>query len=271
MSEEANLDAYLKRINYSGSIAPTLETLELLHQRHPAVIPFENLDSLMAVPVRLQLSDLEQKLIVERRGGYCFEQNLLFKAILETLGFSVQPLGARVLWNQAPSDPAPVNHMVLLVDVGGVSYLADLGFGGQVATAPLRLKADLEQTTPNERYRLVGGEPEWRLETEIRGEWRPVYSFTLDPLTDDEIVALNDAAMIEMSEGLRAARVEGPKRHGLFNGRLRTHEAGETITRMLTSTAELRETLTQVFGIQLPTSDKLEPALEKALLNRDGM
>ncbi|MEQ1900965.1 MAG: arylamine N-acetyltransferase [Devosia sp.] len=270
MSEEANLDAYLKRINYSGSIAPTLETLELLHQRHPAVIPFENLDSLMDVPVRLQLSDLVQKLIVERRGGYCFEQNLLFKAILETLGFGVEGLAARVLWNRAPGEEAPINHMVLLVDVGGVPYLADLGFGGQVATGPLRLKADLEQTTPNERYRLVAGGPDWRLETEINGEWRPVYGFDLAPQTMDDFVALNDAAMLEMRDFLRAARVEGPKRYALRGARFRIHEKGETTTRMLTSTSEMRDVLTGTFGIQLPATDKLEPALEKELLRRDG-
>ena len=75
--------------------------------------------------------------------------------------------------------------------------------------------------------------------------------------------------MVEMSDGLRAARVEGSKRHGLYNTRLRTHDTGETTTRILTSTAELRETLTQIFGIQLPVNDRLEPALEKALLWRD--
>ncbi len=270
MSQEANLDAYLKRINYAGSIAPTLETLSLLHQLHPAAIPFENLDPLMEVPVRLQLSDLEQKLIVEKRGGYCFEQNLLFKAVLEAMDFSVTPLAARVLWNRAPGEEAPINHMVLLVDVAGAPYLADLGFGGQVATAPLRLKADLEQPTPNEPYRLIGGDPDWRVETEIRGEWRPVFSFELTPQTIEDYTALNDAAMLSMRDYLRVARVEGSRRHTLLNARLRTHEAGETTTRMLTSTAELREVLTGTFGIQLPMTDKLEPALEKALLPRDG-
>ena len=94
MSEEANLDAYLRRINYSGSIAPTLETLQMLHRQHPAAIAFENLDPLMERPVRLQLSDIEQKLLNERRGGYCFEQNLLFEAVLEAMDYAVTPLAA---------------------------------------------------------------------------------------------------------------------------------------------------------------------------------
>lgn len=265
VQDEINLDAYLKRIDYAGSIAPTLETLSMLHLRHPNAIPFENLDPLMERPVRLQLSDIEQKLVVERRGGYCFEHNLLFKAVLEDMDFKVEALAARVLWNRAPGEEAPINHMVLLVDVGGVPYLADLGFGGQVATAPLRLKSGLEQETPHERYRLMEGEGEWRLDTEISGEWRPVYAFGLAPQSMADLTLLNDAAMIEMRSGLRAARVDGPRRHALFNARLRTHEAGETSMRVLTSTIELREVLTIVFGIQLPVDDRLDLALEEAL------
>ena len=257
--------AYLPIIPLPESVAPTLETLSMLHLRHANAIPFENLDSLMERPVRLQLSDIAQKLVVERRGGYCLEHNLLFKAVLENMDFNVEALAARVLWNRAPEEAAPVNHMVLLVDVGGIPYLADLGFGGQVATAPLRLRSGIEQDTPHERYRLMEDEGEWRLDTEISGEWRPVYSFGLEPQSMADLTVLNDAAMIEMRSGLRAARVDGPRRHALFNARLRTHEGGETATRVLTSTIELREVLTTIFGIQLPVADRLDLALEEAL------
>lgn len=271
MSDEANLDAYLKRINYSGSIAPTLETLEMVHRLHPAAIPFETLNPLMELPVRLQLSDIEQKLLFERRGGYCFEHNLLLKAVLETMDFAVTPLAAGVLWGHGEDYvPPTLNHMALLVDVGGVPYLADTGFGGQVMTAPLRLRADAEQSTPNERYRLLGGHPKWRLESEIAGEWKPLYEFTLAPQTLDDYVALNDVQMKVMGSNLFASRVEGAKRHALFNARLRTHEAGETETRMLASVSEIRDALTNVFGIQLPDTDKLDPALEKALQRGTG-
>ena len=266
MSDEANLDAYLKRINYAGSIAPTLETLETVHRQHPAAIPFENLNPLMELPVRLGLSDLEQKLIFERRGGYCFEHNLLLKANLESMDFAVTPLAAGVLWGSEPDFvPPALNHMVLLVDVAGVSYLADVGFGGQVATAPLRLRADVEQQAGGEKYRLSGGHPKWRLDTELKGEWKPMFEFTLSSQTLDDYVAMNDDTMAGFRDDLIAARVEGGKRHALYNARLNTHENGETQTRMLTSVAEIRDALTTVFGIQLPTTDKLDPALEKAL------
>ncbi|HWA42378.1 MAG TPA: arylamine N-acetyltransferase [Hypericibacter adhaerens] len=269
MSDEANLDAYLKRINYAGSIAPTLETLEMVHRLHPQAIPFENLDPLMEQPVRLQLSDIEQKLLIERRGGYCFEHNLLLKAVLETMDFKVTPLAAGVLWGREPGyEPPELNHMALLVDVGGVPYLADVGFGGQVATAPLRLRADVEQQTPNERYRLLGGHPKWRLETEVEGQWKPLYEFTTAARTLDDYMAMNDLTMGLFRDDLIAARVEGPRRYALWNTRLRTHEGGATETRILANIAEIREVLTATFGLVLPPSDRLDPALEKALRPR---
>jgi len=266
VSDEANLDAYLKRINYAGSIAPTFETLETVHRLHPAAIPFETLNPLMELPVRLGLSDLEQKLIFERRGGYCFEHNLLLKANLESMEFPVTGLAAGVLWGHDEGyEPPALNHMALLVDIGGVPYLADVGFGGQVATAPLRPASRCRAAGGRRQYRLSGGHPKWRLDTELKGEWRPMFEFTLSPQTLDDYVAMNDGTMASFRDDLIATRVEGGKRHALYNARLNTHENGETQTRMLTTVSEIRDTLTTAFGIQLPATDKLDPALEKAL------
>lgn len=265
VSDDVNLDAYLKRIDYSGSIAPTLETLELLHRLHPSVIPFENLDSLMDRPVRLQLSDIEQKLIFDKRGGYCFEHNLLFKAVLESIDFEVDLLAASVLRQQDGDPPPPLNHMLLLVDVGGAPYLADVGFGGKGPTAPLKLRAEIEQETPGGRYRLVADYPSWRLELEIAGDWRPLYVFEETPRSLEDFVPMNDFAMAAFRDELRAARADGDKRHALRDNRLKTYEKGETTTRELTTVLELREVLTGVFGIALPETDQLDPALEKAL------
>ena len=266
MSDEANLDAYLKRINYAGSIAPTLETLEMVHRLHVAAIPFENLNPLMELPVRLQLSDLEQKLLIERRGGYCFEQNLLFKAELEAMDFKVTALAAGVLWGHEEGyEPETPTHMALAVDVGGVPYLADVGFGGQTLAGPLRLRADVEQTAGGEKYRLSGGHPKWRLETEIEGASRPMYEITLAEQTLDNYIAMNDLTKGLFRDNLTAARIDGSRRYALRNARLRTHENGATETRVLASVPEIREVLTSVFGIQLPDTDRLDPALEKAL------
>jgi N-hydroxyarylamine O-acetyltransferase len=265
VSDEANLDAYLRRINYAGSIAPTLDTLQAIHRLHVNAIPFENLDPLMERPVRLQLSDIEQKLLLERRGGYCLEHNLLLKANLESMDYAVTAVGAGVLWGrEAGYEPQQHSHIGLLVEVNGVTWLTDVGFGGPTPSAPIRLREG-EHDTPHGKYRLSGGFPKWKLEAEVMGEWRPLYEFTTSAMSEGDLVAMNDYAMQRHRETLLVARVDGTKRHALRNTRLRTHENGKTTERMLTNLLEIRDVLTNVFAIQLPEIDKLDPALEKAL------
>ena len=96
-----DLDAYFRRIGYSGGAAADLHTLDALLRLHPQVIAFENLDPLLNVSPRLDAASLEHKLVRSGRGGYCYEQNLLFMHVLKALGFSVHGLGARVLWGAA--------------------------------------------------------------------------------------------------------------------------------------------------------------------------
>jgi N-hydroxyarylamine O-acetyltransferase len=270
VSEEANIDAYFERIGFAGSIAPTQQTLELLHMLHPAAIPFENLDPLLQIPVRLDLANLQQKLLFEKRGGYCLEHNLLFKAVLETLGFSVRGLGARVLWGHAEDAERPLSHMVLAVDIGGSTYVADVGFGGLTLTAPLRLRRDVEQQTPHELFRLVGGEPEWRLEARIGIEpdaaWRVLYAFDLSEMSFEDYKAMNDmtSSSPRFRDNLIAARSEKGRRFTLSNTVLHTHVTGaESDRRVLGTVTEIRDVLAGIFGIMLPQGERLDPALER--------
>src|SRR5262245_43809073 len=93
---DLDLDAYLERIAYRGSRAATATTLADLHQANVAPMPFENLDILLGRAISLELEAVQAKLVAGRRGGYCFEHNTLFRAVLEALGFRVTPLSARV-------------------------------------------------------------------------------------------------------------------------------------------------------------------------------
>ena len=94
MTEGLDLEAYRSRIGYTGALDPTAETLTALHRAHVLAIPFENLDILLGRPIRLDLPSLQAKLVHGRRGGYCFEQNALFAAVLDHLGFEVTGLAA---------------------------------------------------------------------------------------------------------------------------------------------------------------------------------
>lgn len=272
MSQKVNLNAYFERIGFAGSIAPTLATLELLHALHPAVIPFENLNPLLGLPVALDLASVEKKLLAERRGGYCFEHNLLLMAVLRELDFTVRGLAARVVWTDPTAVDRPPTHMLLAIDIGGATYMADVGFGGLTLTAPLKLKSDVEQPTPHETFRLTGGEPDWTLEAQIDGAWKPLYVFDAIEHSPDYYEAPNqwlstDPASPFRTE-LRVALSPSGKRLALRNNRLTTHIVGEpSESRLLGSVAELREVLSGTFGIALPPAELLDPRLEVILAN----
>src|SRR5690349_21441270 len=172
MTDELDLTGYFERIGFAGSIAPTLETLATLAELHAAAIPFENISLLTGEPVRLERLNLQQKLVFDRRGGFCLEQNILFQWALETLDFEgIEVLSARVIAG-ADNSEDPHTHILLAVPIGASTYIADVGFGGNTPTAPIRLRKDAEQETPHGTYRVTGGEPEWRLEVKIGEEWR---------------------------------------------------------------------------------------------------
>jgi len=272
MRQKVNLNAYFERIGFAGSIAPTLATLEALHALHPAAIAFENLNPLLGLPVKLDLASLQNKLLTERRGGYCYEHNLLLMAMLGELDFTVRGLAARVLWNNpgAVDSPGPAHHMLLAVDINKSTYIADVGFGGLTLTAPLKLKPDVEQNTPHETFRLTGGEPVWLLEALVGESWRPLYAFETTEQSLDSYEAANAFLSSDPAspfcQQLRVALSPPGKRLTLRDNRLASHVAGsESVTRELTSVAEMREVLGTSFGLQLPPAELLDPKLAAIL------
>jgi N-hydroxyarylamine O-acetyltransferase len=184
MSYTVNLDNYFARIGYDGPRAATLDVLQAIHELHPQAIPFENLNPFTGRPVKLDLESVERKLVTERRGGYCFEQNALFANVLTQLGFNVTPLLARVLWGREPGAIAPRTHMVLRIDIGGEAWIADVGFGSVTLNAPLRLAAGAAQHTPLGTFRLADASHDaLYLEVQQRDEsWARVYRFDLQPV-----------------------------------------------------------------------------------------
>jgi N-hydroxyarylamine O-acetyltransferase len=267
--DTVNVDAYFARIGYNGARTPTLETLAGIHLRHPQAIAFETLDPLLKRPVSLERDALERKLVRGGRGGWCFEHNLLLGSVLQSLGFRVTGLAARVVWN-APEDVVRArSHMLLKIDdVEGGTYIADVGFGGLTLTTPLRLVTEVEQTTPHEIFRLMRRDGDFILQALVRETWKALYTFDLQPqlLVDYEVANwyLANHTDSPFVDNLMAARVTPDRRYGLFNNRLAIHHfQGESEHSVVSDPVALRQLLAGTFGIELPD----DPALE-ALLRR---
>ena len=262
-----DLNAYLERIGYRGPRTATLDTLEALHSLHPAAIPFENLNPLLGLPVALDLDSLQKKMVAGGRGGWCFEQNTLFRHALEALGFTVTTLGARVLWNAAPGSPVgPRSHMLLQVNLKGLAYIADAGFGGNVLTGPLRLEPDVAQSTPHEPHRLVALDNGFRLEACVDGEWKPFYRFTLEPQFPSDYEVSNwylcNHPNSMFRQTLICARIRPEGRYALRDNTLAIHRTEGSEKRTMTDAADLRRCLENDFGLRLPDVPGLAEKLE---------
>jgi N-hydroxyarylamine O-acetyltransferase len=269
MTHAIDLDAYFTRIGYGGARSAAAETLAAIHLHHPRAIPFENLNPLLRWPVRLDASSLEQKLVRDGRGGYCYEHNLLLSHVLQQLGFQVRPLAARVSWNVPDDIVRPRTHMLLLVDVDGRRHVADVGFGGLTLTAPLLLQPDIEQRTPHETFRLVAsGDDGFVMQAKVGERWRPLYVFDFQEqmLADYEMANwyLCNNPSSHFITGLVAARPDDGRRYALRGNELTTHHMnGKTERRLLTSAAELRIALEKTFRVILPAGAELEAALAR--------
>ena len=172
------LRAYFSRLSWTGEPDVSIDTLRELHLQHNSAIPFENLDVLLPREIHLDDRALEEKLIAARRGGYCFEQNGLLERVLREIGFNVRSLLGRVVLANPPQMP-PRTHRLLLVEVAGERWIADVGFGGQTLTAPIKLLADIPQQTPHGSYRLVHEGDEWTLQFNHHEHWQSMYHFDL--------------------------------------------------------------------------------------------
>jgi N-hydroxyarylamine O-acetyltransferase len=262
-----DVDAYFERIGHRGKVDASLDTLNAIHRLHPAAIAFENLNPWLGLPVTLDTGTLARKLIYGRRGGYCFEHNLLLAEVLRHLGFAVTPLAARVMWNAPEGSVRPRSHMLLRIELDGESWVADVGFGGQTLTAPLRLHEDAPQTTPHERFRLRPEGEFHVLEIELGSDWKPLYRFDQQPqeVIDYEVTSwyLCHHPQSMFRQVLVAARAAPDARYALLNNQFTRHgRDGRSETRHLGAGAEVRRTLEQVFGLELPRGAQVDERLQ---------
>lgn len=256
-----HLHGYLERIGFTGTPQADLPTLAAIQQRHIATFPFENLNPLLGLPVELDADWLYHKMVQGGRGGYCFEQNLLLRDMLAHVGF--QP---RILLGRAGASGGPVagrTHLVLLVPLNGQQYLVDTGYGGLVPTGPLLLQPDLVQHTPNEDYRLITLEDEFRLEINLLGQWQRLYEFSLQKQLMEDLEVANwytaTSPASRFTRMLNLARAESDRRYTLARRTLSVYKPGqEPVKRELATLEEIKDVLTEKFRINLDGLSGLE-------------
>ena len=268
MHDHFDLGAYFERIGYDGPKAARLEPLCAIHRLHPQAIAFENLNPLLRWPVALDTQSLQQKLVTQRRGGYCYEHNLLLKHALQSIGFKVAGLAARVLWNHSQDAIRPRTHMLLQVDIEDEIWIADVGFGGLTLTAPLRLVEHTPQSTPHEPFRVIRIDGDYAVQAEVRDVWRTLYTFDLQEqvLPDYEVTNwyLSNHPESHFVRRLIAARTEPGRRYALLDNELAVHRLGEeSVRRKMKGAAELRRVLSETFRIAVPEIPEVDEKLSQ--------
>src|SRR6516225_7679709 len=255
-----DLAAYFERIAYAGDRMPSRATLDALHLAHATHIPFENLDILLGRPIRLDLASLQAKLVHGRRGGYCFEQNRLFAAVLETLGFAVTPLAARVRFGT--SAVLPRTHMLLLVDVDGGRHLADVGFGIFGVLLPLPLDGPEESQQFAWRYRIARESGLYVLQLYSGGAWADLYAFTLEAQYPVDYEMANHYTSTHPSSRFVRAPIAQRStldvRRMLRDGIYSEHR-GEAVTQRTLADDELLEVLADEFELRFPKGTRFRP------------
>jgi len=259
-----NLDAYLDRIGIGTRPAADRASLETLMRAHVCAVPFENLDVQLGRPLTTSTTEAYRKIVTDRRGGWCYEQNGLFGWALSALGFGVTRIAAAV--RDDVSDASRLNnHLVLAVVCPGdpTTWLVDVGFGGS-QFGPLQL---VPQTVRHEPYEL-------QLEQQVDDRWR----FTERHL---DTCASHDFALAPADESALAAKCEELQKnpesgfvlnlvverrtadaHRILRGRVLSEKtAGSVSERRLDSADELVRTLHEVFDLEVPEAGALWPRI----------
>jgi N-hydroxyarylamine O-acetyltransferase len=178
MIDKMDIEAYLRRINYQGSSEPTFDTLRALHRAHMLNVPFENLDISLGRRIVLDEAYLYDKIVKHQRGGFCYELNGLFSALLREMGFKVQRFSARVADGNGGYG-MEFDHMTLLVQLEE-RWLADVGFGDSFHE-PLRLDEHGSQVQERGTYRISDEGPHLAMLRKEDSLWKAQYIFTLQP------------------------------------------------------------------------------------------
>ena len=258
-----DLQRYFERVGYQGNGSPCLDTLRTLQKSHVCSVPFENLDVQLGRRTTTDIESAFEKIVVNRRGGWCYEQNGLFGWVLSELGFDVTRLAGNVM-REDRGDASASNHLSLLVatpDDRSRRYLVDVGFGGSLITPIEFLEAQHSQTPFHLGLRKLS-DGYWQFwEDAGSGE----FSFDFLPQVADE-TALSDKCRVLQTDPESGfvlnlvAQLRKPDQHISLRGRvLKTVSAAGSSETILQSADELVSALEQQFGLVDPEIQDLWP------------
>jgi len=247
-----DIGAYLKRLNYDGPTDPSADVLQALQVAHLLSVPFENLSIHAHEPIVLDDESLFAKIVERRRGGFCYELNGLFAALLRALGFKVEMLSAEVP-NAQGEFSEPFDHMTLLVSLQQ-RWLVDVGFGDSFV-APLRIDQTSEQKQQHGSFRIAAAGSHLVLDKCVAGAWRTEYRFTLQPYQFKDFAAMcvyhQTSPHSQFTQKRICSRLTAPgARITLSKMRfIETSSDGQRRERTLSDEEEYRSILKEHFGI----------------------
>jgi len=186
MTTDQKINTYLNRIGFTGNPGLNFETLHALQHYHLHTVPYENIDIVRGIPISLNTDDIFEKVVLKRRGGYCFELNALFAWLLKSLGFQVKDYMARFLVGET-SIPMR-RHRVLGVTIDGVMYLCDVGVGLVIPRRPIVIAAEQPDQQNGETYKLKKDDFYGYILCEHKNDWRPIYAFTKEEQAEIDYV-----------------------------------------------------------------------------------
>ncbi|KUJ68605.1 acetyltransferase [Streptomyces albus subsp. albus] len=255
---DLDLDAYLGRIGFRGEARPDLETLRAVHRGHVAAFPFENLEIMLGRPIVLDVAALQNKMVRALRGGYCYEQNLLFAAALERIGFSFTGLGARI--RMGSDRPRAITHMLLKIAADGQEWLADVGFGGEGLLEPLLFRDGIEARQGEWTFGITAADHGVRVLRSLHPDgWFDLYSFTLEERYPVDYAVMNHYIATHPHSPFVARpvvqRTDPGVRRSLVGTVLTIARPDGTAEERPVRADELGAVLREVFGIDIAAED----------------
>src|SRR5450755_4159553 len=253
-----DVQAYLHRIRYSVPEVdrPGIDLLRALHRAHLFTVPFENLDIRLKREILCDEARILLKIVNKHRGGFCYELNGAFAALLRALGFQVTLLSARVAKDDGGYGPE-FDHLTLRVDLEE-PWLADVGFG-EGFLEPLRLESGTEQPQDDRVYRLTSRQApnDGMIDLEVMagGKWKKEYAFTLQPRELADFAGMcryhqtSPESHFTRQRICSMATIEG--RISLSDEKLIETRRDTRHEELLSSEQEWRSKLSELFGVVL--------------------